>query len=195
MRVIVPLTVVIILLLSLPMEALAQATPPDEGSSKGSGATASPEARDDSRPSPAPDSAADTRARRETREMPLDETPSDDGGAAWKTTLGWTAIGLGGAALVTGIIFGALAQNESDAYSDAVAGDQLYQQLAEIEDRGMLYEKVQIGTLVVSVIAITVGANLVYWGWTSGRESSSGRVSLSPVVGSDSVGLAGQAQF
>ena len=61
--------------------------------------------------------------------------PADTGPLRWKRTAGWIALGTGGALLVTGIVFGAMASGKTSDYEEA-AKEQTYKELGDMRDEG-----------------------------------------------------------
>lgn len=117
------------------------------------------------------------------------ETPS-----RWKWTTGWVAVGLGGASLVTGIVFGVLAKNKADDFSAGVMEGRPYQELNEIDESGKRYETLQIVTLAVGGALAAAGGGLLLWD-VLGRRERRASLELVPYAGPSGGGVAGRVRF
>jgi tetratricopeptide (TPR) repeat protein len=120
---------------------------------------------------------------------------------AWRRTAGWVTLGLGGASLVTGLVFGGLASAEASDYRDAVDRGRTYTELQQIQDRGERYETVQLAALILGGVLVAGGAGLVIWDLLDQRRRmeaparTGARVSLAPVLSADLLGLAARGSF
>jgi hypothetical protein len=114
----------------------------------------------------------------------------------WPKVAGGIALGAGGAAIIVGIVFSALAHGKSSEFEDGKSTLD-YAQLREIDSTGRSYQKAQIATLVVGGLLAAAGGGLLLWSWRAdrpGRERASSVV-VTPFAGNGELGLAGLARF
>jgi tetratricopeptide (TPR) repeat protein len=125
----------------------------------------------------------------------LKPPPSEHG---WQWPVGWVALSVGGASLVTGVVFSVLAKQKTDEYQQAVDQKRPFGELDEIDRTGKQYQTVQIATLVVGGVLAGVGGGLLLWdrlGARRGHESPRPSAHLIPWVTTNGAGLAGGARF
>ena len=72
--------------------------------------------------------------------------------------LGWTLVGVGGAALATGVVFGILAQNAHDEFRDTA---QLSEDLSDVRDRGRTFSTAADALYIGGGALLAGGAALV----------------------------------
>ena len=119
------------------------------------------------------------------------------GQRSWRAPLGWSAVGVGGATLVAGLIFGGLAASKSSEFDDGVTAELPYDELAEIDDTGKTFQAAQVALLVTGGVLAAVGGGLLLWEHLGGeRQPADGAsATLAPVVGPGQVGLMGVVRF
>lgn len=133
-------------------------------------------------------------------ETPAEEVPtvSKEAPAArdWRSTTGWITLGVGGASLVTGIIFGAMVSSKSSEHDKAVEDGKTYGELQEIADAGKRYEKIELATLIVGGVAVAAGGGLLLWHWLGKKPGASAESAvLVPFSTGEAHGLAGLLRF
>ena len=102
---------------------------------------------------------------------------------SWRWLAGWSGVGVGGAALVAGIAFGAMAAGESSDYESLRDSGGTYDALQEIQDRGQQYEAIQIALMVAGGAVAAAGGALLVWELMGAEsESDSARLRMTPVV-------------
>lgn len=113
----------------------------------------------------------------------------------WKRTAGWITAGVGAAALVTGVVFGGLAQGKSDAFDDNLTTLN-YNELDAIDADGQRFETIQIVTLAVGGAALAAGGGLLLWDLLT-REGGGQRrqALLTPYTTGRGAGLVGRVRF
>lgn len=127
---------------------------------------------------------------------PAEQTTDERRPPSWRRTAGWTALGVGGAALVTGVIFGVLAKGKADDFKDGVIEGQTFHQLNEIDEAGKHFETVQIVTLVIGGVVAAAGGGLLLWDYLgAGRDSPAEQATLVPFATDRAFGLAGAITF
>jgi hypothetical protein len=119
---------------------------------------------------PAPGSAAKTPERPERTEPP----PS-----RWKRSAGWVLVGLGGAALITGVALGLKANAIESDLQDASSQGQPYPEWRDDESLGSSLETAEIATLAVGGAAVVGGAVLLL---LDHKDSGRRRSQISPGV-------------
>jgi tetratricopeptide (TPR) repeat protein len=124
-------------------------------------------------------------------------TASADTGrpGSWKATAGWVTLGVGGAAVVTGVIFGVMVSSKSDEHAQAIEDGKTYGELQDISDSGKRYQTLEIATLVVGGVALAAGGGLLLWHYLGGKKESSSAAFVAPMVGTDVRGLVGGLRF
>jgi tetratricopeptide (TPR) repeat protein len=118
----------------------------------------------------------------------------------WRSTVGWIAIGLGSASLVTGIACGVLARGKSGEYDDGVKTGRPFAELDEIDSAGKGYNAATIATLVVGGVLAAGGVGLVIWDRARPVGEPERPVAalgprLLPFVGGDGAGLLLRGSF
>jgi tetratricopeptide (TPR) repeat protein len=145
----------------------------------------------------------------ETRIATLEQRARDDGIAVreppppedtaprrrWRRTAGWTAIGVGVAALGAGIAFGALARSKASDYQQAVDVGKTWFELEEIAASGRRHQAAQIATLVVGGAATAGGVVLLVLDWRRPREARAARPTVMPFVSAAGGGLLAGGSF
>ena len=114
----------------------------------------------------------------------------------WKKTAGWVALGTGGALLVTGIVFGAMASSKWSDYKEA-AKTTPYELLGDLRDEGEALESTQIGLMVAGGVLAAAGGGLLLW-HHMGRKKKDEQVTatiVAPLISHSTVGLMGRIQF
>ena len=111
---------------------------------------------------PAPAPMAPTLKPRPEPVIEADPVPTDTGPRRWKRTAGWIALGTGGALLVTGIVFGAMASGKASDYEEAAKG-QTYKELGDMRDEGESLQSTQIGLMVAGGVLAAAGGGLLLW--------------------------------
>ena len=127
---------------------------------------------------------------------PVVEPATNDTERTWRWTAGLTGIGVGGAALVTGIAFGALAAGKSSDYEDLRDSEGLHDDLKKLRDTGEQYET--IGTALMiggGVIAAAGGALLIWELMGSEEDTASANAMFTPVVTRDGAGISAHLTF
>ena len=118
------------------------------------------------------------------------------GGGGWKATAGWVTLGVGGASLITGVIFGVMVSSKSDEHAQAIDDGKTYGELQEIADAGRRFEKAQIATLVLGGVALAAGGGLLLWHYLGGSRSTESRAAfIAPLLSKDARGLVGGLRF
>ena len=113
----------------------------------------------------------------------------------WKRTAGWIALGTGGALLVTGIVFGAMASGKASDYEEA-AKEQYYKNLGELRDEGESLESTQIGLMVAGGVLAAAGGGLLLWHYLGRKNNRVDSTALVvPLMTDNAVGLMGQLRF
>jgi tetratricopeptide (TPR) repeat protein len=102
--------------------------------------------------------------RHEDRRQQPAERPS-----RWKRTAGWVTLGVGAAALCTGVIFGVMARGKAAEFEDGVAEGKLYYELDEIDSQGKRFNNVALATLIVGGVGVAAGGGMLIWDWISTR--------------------------
>lgn len=149
-------------------------------------------------PAPASQPAPTTAPAVEPRTRPaLDPPAAVDRAMPWRRTTGWVALGVGGAALATGVVLGTLASGKADEHDQAVQDKQTYQQIEQIIDAGQRYETAQVATLITGGVLMAAGAGLLVWDLLDSRQDhgEAPTVSLAPVASDSYLGLVGQWSF
>jgi hypothetical protein len=99
---------------------------------------------------------------------------------------------VGAASLVSGLVFGALAQSEAGEFDSAVKEGKTYSVLERIRDRGTTYQSLQIATLVTGGVLAAAGGGLLVWAY---RRRGNHAAYLAPMVWPGTLGLAGGGRF
>ena len=111
--------------------------------------------------------------------------------------MGWITVGVGVAALGTGVAFGVLAGNKSEEFDLAVSTGKTFGEMLEIDEEGTRYSTIQIATMTVGGVAAAAGAGLLLWHYL-GRDaetSTGGTASLAPMISADQLGLSATVRF
>jgi tetratricopeptide (TPR) repeat protein len=117
-------------------------------------------------------------------------------GGSWRGTAGWVLLGVGGASLATGVVFGVLAGGKTTEYNDGVGAGKTFEELDAIDGTGKSFELAKILTLVIGGVAAAAGGGLLLWNSMSGseRDVASGAV-IAPYATTDGAGLVGRVSF
>ena len=118
--------------------------------------------------------------------------PTAEGGPGWKGLLGWTAVGLGGAALITGVVFAALAAQKDSEYEEGVELLLTFDELDALHRRGQDYNTVMAAGLVTGLVVAVIGGHLLLW---ESVERSGRQALLAPLVTPGGAGLTAVARF
>ena len=138
-----------------------------------------------------------------TKPTPLSETPGprEDSPATtwgWKRTAGWTAVGVGGATLVTGIILGAMAAGKASEYEET-RDTAPFEDLEALQRDGGDLETAQIALLVAGGVVAAAGVGLLVWDhFDRKRSSSRGTLKgafVAPYASAHGAGLVGRVDF
>ena len=116
----------------------------------------------------------------------------------WRSWAGWGAVGLGGAAVITGVVLGVMAQGKADDYDElASTKNPHYGALADLESEGQSLQTGQIATLVAGGVLVAAGVGLVLWDrMGAGKAEQEGpAVVLLPTVGLGGGGLSCTVEF
>ena len=113
-------------------------------------------------------------------------------GPGWRGILGWTAVGLGGAALVTGVVFAALAAQKNSEYEQGVELLLTFDELDALNRKGHDYNTVMAAGLVAGLVVAVIGGHLLLW---ESVERSGEQAILTPLVTPGGAGLTAVARF
>jgi tetratricopeptide (TPR) repeat protein len=106
---------------------------------------------------------------------------------------GWIGVGAGGVLLITGIALGALAKSKASDLEKANSTHQEYSAFKGMEDTQRTYRNASIGTVVAGgVLAVTGAVLLILDSRSTPKER---RVQITPTVGLEGAGLAGEIRF
>jgi len=146
---------------------------------------------------PAADRTAPITPAPDTQPAPGTEDVKETGaGRSWRWKAGWAGVGVGGAALVTGIVFGFLALSKNADYDELKDSSGIYEDLIEVQQTGESYESAQIALMALGPIIAAAGGALLIWEKVGQRdELSSNRVIIAPVVMKGGVGFSGSLSF
>ena len=101
-----------------------------------------------------------------------------------------------GAALVTGLVFGALAAGKSSDYDDLREKGGVYDDLKEISDSGQQYETLQIALIAAGGVIAAAGGGLLIWELLGGEdEGTSTSALIMPTAMKDGAGFAASLSF
>ena len=75
-----------------------------------------------------------------------------EGETTWQEIAGWTGIGLGGAALLTGLIFAGLASRTDSEYEEGVELLRTFDELDELNQKGTQYNSVMVAGIVTGAL-------------------------------------------
>ncbi len=123
------------------------------------------------------------------------QTPAETD-RTWRWTAGWAGVGVGGAALVAGIAFGALAADKSSDYEELRDNGGLHDDLKEISDTGQQYETIGIALMVSGGVIAAAGGALLIWELMGGEDdTATTNAMFAPVVTRDGAGFAARLSF
>ncbi len=112
----------------------------------------------------------------------------------WRSTTGIVCLVAGGAAMVTGVVFGAMAKSRADEFKMGVDQNAEYYYLEPIDNQGRLYETVQTAALVAGGAVIAAGVALLVWDRLTDRQGKDQPI-ISPFAGPKTLGVSGQIRF
>ena len=125
----------------------------------------------------------------------VDTGPSPASIRRWKRTAGWIALGTGGALLVTGIVFGAMASGKAADYEEA-ARDQTYDDLSDLREEGESLQSTQIGLMVAGGVLAAAGGGLLLWHYMGKKKDEADSAAMvAPMITESCVGLLGRLRF
>jgi len=155
------------------------------------------ESRKAETPSPAPQSAPAPAEPQATKPLAIGSEPpaSTERPTRWRRVAGWSAVGVGAAALIAGVVVGTRVTAKSTEYSDAVDAKRTYFELNQIADEGRSLERVQLGLLISGAVIAAAGGGLLTWDLLGHEEAAPRRTSLRPLVGPSGFGLAASTHF
>jgi len=114
----------------------------------------------------------------------------------WRWSAGWAAVGVGGAAVIAGVVFGALAAGKSADHDETRDSGGVYDDLIDLKQAGERYESAQIGLLVAGGVLAALGGGFLVWELMGQEdESASAKAEVAPIVSEHSFGLAGRVEF
>ncbi|MDQ1347163.1 MAG: hypothetical protein QG573_532 [Acidobacteriota bacterium] len=134
-------------------------------------------------------------ARERAAPKPRAQTQQLPRGSSWRTAAGWTALGVGGASLLAGIVCGALARAKADEFTDGASQNRTYAALSEVDRAGRRYQAAQIGTLIAGGVLVAAGGGLLIFQarWRDAREARS--TWIAPLLGGAQLGIAASGSF
>ena len=112
----------------------------------------------------------------------------------WRSTAGVICLAVGGASMVTGVIFGAMAKSRADEFKIGVDQKAEYFFLKPIDDEGRQFETIQTATLVAGGVVLTTGLALLLWDRLATTASVEKPI-ISPFATDKTLGLSGQFRF
>lgn len=116
-------------------------------------------------------------------------------GRTWRTSVGWTAVGLGGASVVAGIVLGVLARDKQSEF-DQGSTHEAYEDLKEIDEAGKGLQRGQVATLVAGGTILAAGVGLVLWDILVGRnQRAETSATVTPMLTACGAGVAAQVRF
>ena len=126
----------------------------------------------------------------------VEEPAEADAARTWRWTAGWAGVGMGGASLVAGIAFGALASGKNSEYEEQRDTTGTFADLKELRDSGEQYQTVGIALMVAGGVIAAAGGGLLIWELMGGEEDiDSASAMFMPVVTQDSAGFAASLRF
>ena len=117
---------------------------------------------------------------------------SSPDGPGWKVILGWTAVGLGGAALLTGVVFAGLAAQTESEYEEGVELMRTFDELDALHSKGHDYNTVMVAGLVSGLVVAVIGVHMLVWDLA---EREAGGVALAPMIDAGGAGLTAVGRF
>ena len=140
--------------------------------------------------------AARTKEKPAPLAVPVEEPAPADSEHTWRWTGGRAGVGVGGAALVAGIAFGALAMGKSSDYEELLDSGALHDDLKEIRDTGEQYETAGIALMVSGGVIAAAGGALLIWELLGSEEDNASTSAMfTPVVTRDGAGFAARLSF
>ncbi len=114
-----------------------------------------------------------------------------------KRKIGWAAIGVGGASLITGIVFSVMARQKALEYKEAAERDENYAVLTEIDRAGKRYNTIQLATLIAGGALTAGGVGMLVWDWIAKRRRRRARrlIAFRPLMHQGAWGMAGAWTF
>ena len=121
------------------------------------------------------------------------------GPPAWLRTTSWVLVGVGGAALATGLALGVTAEVDRGRYRDLAGGQSSYGELMDLKQQVHTYEQAQMWTLIVGAALAAAGGTYLLTEYFLLRdrpgERKARQVVFAPVGGPDSLGFSALARF
>ena len=111
----------------------------------------------------------------------------------WRSTAGIICLAAGGATMITGVIFGAMAKSRADEYNIGVDKKDVYAYLYATDRQGRRFETVQIATLVAGGAVIAGGVALLLWDRLAGQAGE--KPIISPFATDRTLGISGRITF
>ncbi len=111
----------------------------------------------------------------------------------WQEIAGWVGVGLGGAAVLTGVVFGGLGAKADGDYEQGVELMRTYEELAPLRDRGDDYNTVMAAGLVGGLVLAAIGTHLLVWG--KAERQARQAAALAPMVSRGGAGLTARIRF
>ena len=112
----------------------------------------------------------------------------------WRSTVGVTCLAVGGASMISGVIFGAMAKSRADEFKIGVDGKAEYAYLKATDDEGKQFETIQIAALVAGGAVMAAGLALLLWDKLASRAATE-RPIISPFATDKTLGVSAQIQF
>ena len=149
------------------------------------------------KPEPPPPVKAEVKEERPALvPAPVEEPSPVDTDHTWRWTAGWAGVGVGGAALVAGIAFGALAAGKSSDFEEQRDSGASYKSLKELRDSGEQYETIGIAMMVSGGIIAAAGGAMLIWEMMGGEDEPEGtRAVVAPMFSEDGAGVAARLSF
>ncbi len=108
-------------------------------------------------------------------------------------TAGWVLLGVGAASLAAGIAFAVLVRNTSDDY---VSGGRTYPEAEQLKDKGKLYEKLELATLIAGGALVATGGVLLVLDLLDARRARrEASVQVLPFAAAGGAGVVGMTRF
>lgn len=129
-------------------------------------------------------------------EVPAELTAPADTAHTWRWTAGLAGVGVGGAALVAGIAFSALAAGKNSEYEEQRDTTGTYADLKDLRGSGEQYQTVGIALMVAGGVIAAAGGGLLIWELMGDEEdTNSASAMFMPVVTQDGAGFAASLSF
>jgi tetratricopeptide (TPR) repeat protein len=122
-------------------------------------------------------------------------TPGAPATPAWLRPSSWAAVGVGGAALVSGIVLGGLAVSRAGDYNKAAREGVTFGELEDLRHEVGGFERASVSTLAVGAVLAAVGGSFLLWDWLSRWRSRPSRGAIQTALSSGGAGLLAGARF